>query len=552
MCGIAVAIAWPEAELTVQKLVQGILHRGDVTDPVMLLRKDTAMATRRLRIVDSVHAIQPQLSVNGRLAVAFNGEIYNHAELRRELAALGMVFRTQSDTEVLANALEFWGLGALERVNGMYAFVAVDIASGGFLAARDPFGVKPLYVIQSRGGFLFCSEMRPLLNTVPAGDVLLLPPGYALSATGCGRYRSPVYPRADVPVHHDAHALDRLLSEAVRVRLPPDLPVATLFSGGIDSTLVAHYARQHRPETPGYFVGGTDAPDYPFAADYAERTGFDLRLVPFEPDSNETFARIAHVVEVAESFEPNLVRGAICSLIAAEQMHRDGYRVALCGEGADELFCGYAPLELAFSQGGIAAGADSGADNGAHNGTDAGIDGHSVRDECLMLMHRVSLQRVDRCSMRHQVETREPFLDPGVVRYALGLDAAALVENVDGVPRGKAPLRDLYNLYPDRLPAAIRDRAKVPFGEGAGLDATPEGSSWKQRFHAAISDAELLEGRVEFSEFNIQSKEELFYIRCLARAFDISRVPHLRDRAWISFPVRQNLEKLKAYAHFSL
>jgi asparagine synthase (glutamine-hydrolysing) len=154
--------------------------------------------------------------------------------------------------------------------------------------------------------------------------------------------------------------------------------------------------------------------------------------------------------------------------------------------------------------------------------------------------------------MRHQVETREPFLDPSVVNYALGLDATALVQQVDGLPRGKAPLRDIYNLYPDQLPRAIRDRAKIPFGEGAGLDVTPEESAWKCRFNEAVSDAELLEGRVEFAEFNIQSKEELFYIRKLAQTMDISRVPHLRDRAWISFSVKKNIEQLKAYAHFSL
>ena len=134
-------------------------------------------------------------------------------------------------------------------------------------------------------------------------------------------------------------------------------------------------------------------------------------------------------MEVTESFEPNLVRGAVCSLLAAEQMHRDGFRVTLCGEGADELFCGYPPLEVAFM------GGDT--------------DGRPVRDECLALMHRVSLQRVDRCSMRHQVETREPYLDPSIVRYALNVDADALVREVGGLPRGKAALRDLYDLYPD-------------------------------------------------------------------------------------------------------
>jgi asparagine synthase (glutamine-hydrolysing) len=532
MCGIAVAIDWPEAEVSVRRLIEGILHRGDVSDPVAVLRKDTAMGTRRLRIVDAEHGVQPQISFNERLAVAFNGEIYNYLELRKELADLGVEFRTESDTEVLANALQVWGYRALERLVGMYAFVAVDLANGEFLAARDPFGVKPLYVIQSGSSFLFCSEMRPLLKNVPAGDVMLLPPGYALSRKNCARFKSPVYPRADVPVHHDPHTLDRILSEAVRMRLPAGLPVATLFSGGIDSTLIAHYARQFRPEAPGYFVGGETAPDYPYAAEYAARTGFDLRMVPFEPDSDEVFSSIGHVVEVTESFEPNLVRGAVCSLLAAEKMHSDGFRVALCGEGADELFCGYPPLEVAFHQ------------------SDA--DGRPARDECLDLMHRVSLQRVDRCSMRHQVEMREPFLDPSVVKYALNVDAAALVREVDGQPRGKAALRDLYDLYPDKLPAAIRDRTKVPFGEGAGLDVTPQDSGWKARFNEAISDVELRDGQQQFESFNLQSKEELFYIRKLAQVMDISRVPHLRDRAWISFPVLQNLQKLKAFAHFSL
>jgi asparagine synthase (glutamine-hydrolysing) len=166
-------------------------------------------------------------------------------------------------------------------------------------------------------------------------------------------------------------------------------------------------------------------------------------------------------------------------------------------------------------------------------------------------MHRVSLQRVDRCSMRHQLEMREPFLDPAVVKYALGLDPGTLVREFEGLPRGKGPLRDLYNLHPD-LPRSIRDRTKIPLGEGAGLDVTPQDSAWKRRFNDEISDAQLLEGRVEFSDFNIQSKEDLYYIRSLARAMDISRVPHLRDRAIISYAVGKNLLRLKAYAHFSL
>ena len=532
MCGIAVAIDWPEARYTVARLVAGIMHRGDITDPIVSPRTNTAMATRRLRIVDAEHAIQPQLSHDGRLAVSFNGEIYNHAALRRELEPLGIHFRTESDTEVLANALSVWGIEALARLNGMFAFVALDLINGEFLAARDPFGVKPLYVMQADGGFLFCSEIRPLLDTVESGEVLLLPPGYALDRAGCGRYPSAVAPSKAHPETGDVRALDHALAESVRQRMPPDLPAAVLFSGGIDSTLIAHYARQVRPDTPGYFVGSSRAPDFRYAAEYAARTGFDLRIVPFDPESEAVFARIDEAVAVCESFEPNLVRGAVCSLAAAERMHADGFRVALCGEGADELFCGYPPLEIAF-----------------HAGDE---NARLFRDECLALMHRVSLQRVDRCAMRYQIEMREPFLDPAVASYALNLEAGALVRDIGGMATGKMPLREVYDLYPRDLPASIRDRGKVPMGEGSGLEVTPADSAWKRRFDAAISDAEFRMGQLRFAGFGVGSKEELYYLTRLAETIDVHRVPHLRERPCISFPVARHREALKAYAHASL
>jgi asparagine synthase (glutamine-hydrolysing) len=532
MCGIAVAIDWPDREAVVRRLIGGILHRGDITDPVFSPGPHSAMCTRRLRIVDAEHAIQPQFSADGRIAVSFNGEIYNYRELRCELQTLGIVFKTESDTEVLACALQAWGPAALGRLVGMFAFVAVDIVTGSFLAARDTWGVKPLYVIQSKTGFLFCSEMRPLLDTVETGDVMLLPPGYMLTRNTCAPFNTLIGVPTIAPLPSDARTLDGLLAAAVRSRLPETLAVATMFSGGIDSTLIAHYTRRFRPEAPGYFVGGHDAPDYRFAAAYAEKTGFDLRCVPFDANSGETFALIDNAVTFTESFEPNLVRGAVCSLAVSEKIHQDGFRVALCGEGADELFCGYPPLEIAFQ--------------------DDITVGQTLRNECLGLMHRISLQRVDRCSMRYQVETREPFLDPSIVNFALNADPSALVANVGGKIFGKYVLRQIYDLYPDELPSLIRDRTKVPFGEGAGLDATPEGSSWKTRFNDAISERDLEDGKKEFEAFGVQTREELFYIRKLAGAMNINRIPHLRSRASISFPVEKYREKLNSYAYASL
>ena len=245
MCGIAVAIDWDGAESAVRRLIAGMLHRGDVTDPLVSVGSSIAMCTRRLRIVDAAHGAQPQASFDERFLVSLNGEIYNHGALREELTALGVRFRTECDTEVVANALRIWGQAGIQRLAGMYAFVAVDTATGEFLAARDPFGVKPLYLIRSSGGFLFCSEIRPLLETTESDDILLLPPGFLLTRNFCGRHYS--LPSAKASRTASAQELDRILSEAVRVRVPSDLPVAALFSGGIDSTLIMHYARRFCP-----------------------------------------------------------------------------------------------------------------------------------------------------------------------------------------------------------------------------------------------------------------------------------------------------------------
>jgi len=526
MCGIAVAFGWDDAAATVRSLIGSILHRGDITDPVFSPTATIAMGTRRLRIVDGAHAVQPQLSFDERIAVAFNGEIYNHGALRIELEALGVPFRTQSDTEVLANALGVWGLGALARLNGMFAFVAVDVASGEFVAARDPLGVKPLYVIQSGSAFVFCSEIRPLLETVETGDVMLLPPSHILTRDKCVQYkRFTADPEAPKRAH-DPKVLDALLGAAVHRRLPPGLPVAAMFSGGIDSTLVVHYARQLRPATPGYFLGGPSAPDYAYAARYAEVSGLDLRHVALD-DTTPTLALIDQMVETVETFEPSVLRDSFCTSLISAQMRRDGYRVALCGEGADELFAGYVPLEVAFDDG-EAVGA-------------------FVRNQCLGGMHRTNLQRLDRTAMHQQLEAREPFMDVTVVDYALSLGAEDHVHQVEGRAQGKAALRSLYDLYPDQLPTEIRDRRKLPLNEGAGLDAAHNDSPWIAFANEIVSDAALADGKARFPAFDLRTKEELLYLDRLAMTLDVSRVPHLTARARLQFPSIKNMELLRSY-----
>ena len=512
MCGIAVAVNWEHADATVRQMIGGILHRGDITDPLVSPLKDTAMCTRRLRIVDARQGAQPQASFDGRLLVSFNGEIYNHAELRHELEKLGVPFRTESDTEVLANALQIWGAQALKRLVGMYAFVAIDATTGEFLAARDPFGVKPLYLIQSGAGFLFCSEIKPLLDASPDGEVMLLPPGYLLTRNFCRQFYQ--LPQPESLGAGSPQALDALLSEAVRIRIPPDLQAAALFSGGIDSTLMMHYARRYQPRMPGYIIAGRDAPDYGYAKCYADATGLDMREVAFDAQGSETLPLLETVTETVEAFEPAIVRPSLYAYLISRRIHEDGFRVALCGEGADELFAGYGPLEHVFAQ--------------------SNALGRNVQEQCLSMMHRANLQRVDRCAMRFELEIREPFLDQALVEYAAGLDASALLKPVDGMPRGKQPLRALYDLYPGELPTAIRDRRKIQFDEGAGIAS--ESAGWSALFEEAVSDKEFQDGKREFAAFEIASKEELFYLRALARNMDVSRVSHLKSRTRLYVP----------------
>jgi asparagine synthase (glutamine-hydrolysing) len=149
-------------------------------------------------------------------------------------------------------------------------------------------------------------------------------------------------------------------------------------------------------------------------------------------------------------------------------------------------------------------------------------------------MHRANLQRVDRCSMRFQLEIREPFLDQSVVSYAYKLDESALVRQAGDGPIGKVPLRALYDLYPSELPTLIRDRQKLAFHEGAGGDA--EGSGWLDLFESALSDSQFHDGQREFAEFQIATKEELFFIRTLAVKMDVKRIPHLRGRLRLDMP----------------
>ncbi len=521
MCGIAAAINWTGAQGAVEALTADLHHRGEITDPIVSPDERHAFCTRRLPITDADNGAQPKLSSDGRILVILNGEIYNYRLLRHELQNLGVKFDTDCDTEVLANALGVWGANAVYRLEGMYAFVALDLKNHVFLAARDPFGVKPLYVLQGHAGYLFCSEIRPLLNAHPVRNVMFVPPGHVLTADRLVDFTSRPIDQSGAGHHaHDPQALDRLMRQAIARRLPEGLPTAVMFSGGIDGTLVVHYARQSRPDLPAYFIGDPTGPDHAYALEYTQLTQLtqlDLRRAPLELDQNGSLDQIDELVGVCETFEPATIRAGICTLQLSRRMRRDGLRVALCGEGADELFAGYDFLEAAYAQ--------------------SASTGALVRDQTLGLMHSTILQRLDRCGMRFGVELREPFLDQDVVDYALGLPSRDLVRITTKGAVGKSALRDLYDLAPDQLPASIRDRRKSPMNEGAGFNRDGQGAGpWRDLAEAHLTDKAFADGRRRFAAYDPTTKEELLYLERLSLNMDISRVPHLASRPFILMP----------------
>ncbi|NBS15287.1 MAG: asparagine synthase (glutamine-hydrolyzing), partial [Verrucomicrobia bacterium] len=270
MCGIAGFTTHrhqPEKpEMALADMTRALSHRGPdaegaYSDPAIRL------GHRRLSILDLAGGAQPMSSPDGRWHIVFNGEIYNYVELRRDLETRGIVFQTQSDTEVLLQAWAEDGPDCLPRLNGMFAFAIWDAREKRLTLARDPLGIKPLYYANHRGELLFASELRSLLRFpgfkpgldpasinkylafgyIPApstayAGVRKLEPGQMIIWSPAGRRTEYFWdlPIEDNPVgagtfDESAESTRDLLREAVRYQLRSDVEVGILLSGGIDS-----------------------------------------------------------------------------------------------------------------------------------------------------------------------------------------------------------------------------------------------------------------------------------------------------------------------------
>jgi asparagine synthase (glutamine-hydrolysing) len=315
---------------------------------------------------------------DGRIAVVFNGEIYNHRKLREELAGRGHCFRSDhSDTEVLVHGYEEWGSDLPLRLNGMFAFAAYDKRKGELFLARDRFGKKPLYYAQADGRFSFASELRGLARHshfeleidrralkkffaygfIPAPNTLYqncqkLPGGCHITVDArTGRAEVRRYWRYAIEPEEDgageealAEELRHLLSRAVERRLMSDVPLGFFLSGGIDSSAILHFASEHLPRGQiESFSIGFEEPSYDessHARDVARLIGTSHHEKILSIDKARDI-----LPEVLSRLDEPLGDASILPTFLLSEFSRRHVTVALSGDGGDELFAGYDPFQ---------------------------------------------------------------------------------------------------------------------------------------------------------------------------------------------------------------
>ena len=378
MCGVAGLVsaglaASGEHELAVERMLERLRHRGPDGQGV-LARGEAALGAARLSVIDPRTHELPLRSTDGRLAIAYNGEVYNHRELRAELEAQGVSFRTDTDTEVVLEAWRAWGRAAPARFEGMFAFAIHDEETGELHGARDRMGQKPFLYAHDGERFAFASflpcfeevpglelepDPRSVFDVLELGYVLSprtawkqvaqLPPAHGFTLKDGELETWPYWSLAEafreghetgrIGVAGTMERLDDRLRHAVRARLVADVPVGVLLSGGLDSSIVAAIAVQAKGR------GGIQS----FSVGF-EESGYDER------EHAETVARTLgtdHHAEVLRLDDPDEVQRAhalvgepladtsVLPMTLVSRIARKRVTVALSGDGADELFAGY-------------------------------------------------------------------------------------------------------------------------------------------------------------------------------------------------------------------
>ncbi|KQO02310.1 asparagine synthetase B [Stenotrophomonas sp. Leaf70] len=479
-------------------------HRGPDWSGVYVDER-AILVHERLAIVDPAGGSQPLLSEDGALALAVNGEIYNHRELKQELAR-PYAFQTGSDCEVI-NALyrEDTPASFLNRLNGIFAFALWDKVAGRVIIARDPIGVVPLYWGHDKQGRLcVASEMKSLADT--CADVAQFPPGHWYdSATGeLSKYYERPWRDYDAVqgVEVSSQELREAFEAAVHRQLMTDVPYGVLLSGGLDSSLVAavaaRYAR-HRiedgdrseawwPRLHSFAIGLAGSPDLAAAKIAADMLGTVHH--GFEYTFEEGLDALPEVIRHIETYDVTTIRASTPMFLLARRIKAMGVKMVLSGEGSDEIFGGY----LYF-----------------HKAPNA-REFHEELVRKLDALNNYDCLRANKSMMAWGVEPRVPFLDRAFLDVAMRMDAShKMVDKASGRIE-KAVLREAFEGY---LPKEILWRQKEQFSDGVGYGWI---DGLKAHAEAQVSDRELAAADKRFP-YNPPQTKEAYHYRSLFEQF---------------------------------
>jgi asparagine synthase (glutamine-hydrolysing) len=373
MCGIAGQFNFqrhePVERETIVRMADSIAHRGP-DDEGYFISGAVGLGFRRLSIIDLAGGHQPMSDAEEAVWIIFNGEIYNYRELRAELQKKGHQFRTNSDTEVIVHGYKEWGTDVFNHLNGMFGLAIWDARNERLVVARDAMGIKLIYYKIRNGQFTFGSEIRPILvaeDSKPEVDpvalklflqfrytpspltifqgIRKLAPGTMLvvEAGECREERWYKFIPAPFPTSKEeteaAHELLELYKGAVRRHLLSDVPVGILLSGGLDSGLLLALMNEQGGPWPAYTIGYGETFADDELRDAAETAAlFGARHVTVRLDQDEFERSLPGIVECLE--EP-IAASSIVPMYFVSQRARQDVKVALIGQGPDELFGGY-------------------------------------------------------------------------------------------------------------------------------------------------------------------------------------------------------------------
>ena len=429
------------------RMIDRIAHRGP--DNLRVSRAPNApavMAHCRLAIIGPENGIQP--IYNNEDALVANGEIYNHADLR---AILGeSAFETQSDSETILHLFRSEEVRWIAKLDGMFSFVLAT--PDRIIAARDPLGIKPLFMARLGEGLAFASELKAF-DGLGFHAVEAIEPGTMFdSLNGCRDwYRMPQGAAELLPGEKSESIRDELrlvLEAAVRKWMVADVEVGAFLSGGLDSSVIAALATDAIDwPLKTFSVGVAGSADLVAARAVADHIGSDHHELVYSVD--DLVDALPHVIYHLESADVDLVRSALPTHFATT-LGRRHVKAVLTGEGADELFAGY-----------------------AYHHRYAGAP-RALADEItrsLGSMHNTNLQRVDRITMAQGLEARTPFLDKDLIDFAQSLPASLKMKITGDDARETTEKWILRKACEDLLPADIVWRKKAQFDEGSGTVA---------------------------------------------------------------------------------